>query len=136
MDYRTKKEIKELYQAINMLSRIKNESNHPKLVEEYIHEMRLKIRSMIKRANRDSREFAACDRFVSYSEDGLTITEYRKYATDMNREEMAQWCREYWEDHQIHSMYDCTGQRFVSSIRFSRMRDNIYLVRIVWGLDV
>ena len=34
------------------------------------------------------------------------------------------------------SMYDCTGQPFVSSIRFAHMRDNIYLVRITWGIDV
>ena len=138
MNERTKKIVRDRYREIRLFKSIMPTELHPERIREHIHECKMEIRKAIKVGNRydHAREFASCDRFIYYKDDGQEVVDYRKYKTDMSREEMAEWCREYWEDNQVRSMYDCTGQRFVSSIRFAHMRDNIYLVRITWGLDV
>ena len=135
MNYKTKQEIKGQYKALNLVYKCQQE--HPEYEwDDIVSGIKKEIRREYKRASKLAREFAACEHFVYYSEDGQTITEYRKYTTDMSREEMREWCEEYYKDNQVYSAYDCTGQRFVSSINFAHMRDNIYLVRITWGLDV
>ena len=135
MNY-TQKEIKELHQRIFTLKEIKNRSKRPEVAEDLIREYKEKIRNLTKKIVKDAAEFESFDRAYYVQEDGFYNVEYRKYETNMSREEMAEWCREYWEDHQVRSMYDCTGQPFVYSIRFAHMRDNIYLVRITWGIDL
>lgn len=135
MNY-TQKEIRELHQHILTLKEVKSKSKRPEIVEDFIREYKKKIRNLTKKIVRDAAEFESFDRAYYVQEDGFYNVEYHKYKTDMSREEMAEWCREYWEYHQVRSMYDCTGQRFVSSICFAHMRDNIYLMRITWGIDL
>ena len=137
MDIRTKEKIMEYYKELNFWKEFLPEAKNPERAKEIMKCIRKEIRREYKRYSKQSREFAACERaYYTLDEYGYYCTEYRKYTTDMSREEMEEWCEEYYREHQVYSDFDCTGQYFVSSIRFAHMRDNIYLVRIAWGLDL
>ena len=103
--------------------------------QEFTAELKKELRSIIKKQADQAVKYEECDEYVYFREDGETIVEYRKCWFE-NFEEACEWCSDYYSDNQVHSMYDCTGQRFIRSIRFAHMRDNIYFIRIVWGLDI
>lgn len=136
MDIRNKEKINELYKELKFWKEFIPEANNPARAEEIMKCIRKEIRREYKRYSKQAREFAACERFCYVKDEyGYYNVEYRKVIFD-NREEAAEWCDEYYQNHQVYSMYDCTGEYFVSGISFAHMRDNIYLVRIAWGLDL
>ena len=79
--------------------------------------------------------FENCELFKSMDDDWQTTHEsYIKHAD--SREEMQEWADRLHEDNQIHSIYDCTGKRFIISVRFAHIENDKYRVRVTWGLDV
>lgn len=136
MNYQLKSKIRELYSDIKFWTEeVLPESKHPERVLERITNIKKEIRRKYFYSSQNAKEFESCKKFEFYRDDGYTFIQYQKVQFD-SYEEANDICDEYYRDHQVCSMYDCTGERFVSSIRFAHMRDNIYLVRIVWEIDL
>ena len=136
MNYQIKSKIKDLYSDIKFWKEeVLPESKQPEKILEKIASIKKEIRRKYFYSAQDAKEFESCKKFEFYRDDGYTFIQYQKVQFD-SYERAKEICDEYYRDHQICSAYDCTGERFVSSINFAHMRDNIYLVRIRWGLDV
>lgn len=132
MYYKLVQEIKTQHLWLNTIQKYANicKTDISDMLTSHKRLLRHKYREYAAKAS----EFEYCDRFAYADDDGGSV-EYRKVEFD-SREKCADACTQYYYDNQIYSLYDCTGQRFVSSIRFAHLRDNLYLVRIEWRLDV
>jgi hypothetical protein len=132
MNYNTYHEIKRSYRMIRAFEKYSKAKGWDDTDIQYLKK---DLRKLIKNECKKVKDLESCDKSIYYSESGETWTEYIKVEA-FSRQDLAEELREFHRQHQVYSMYDCTGQHFVISTKFAHIRDNIYLVRIMWGIDV
>lgn len=135
MTYSARQHLIDKYKELKFWQELLPEARKPDKAREIIIELKREIRHAYKKYNAQAQELESCDRLYNTFDDGQYCTEYRKCRFD-NIDDAREYCNEYYWDHQVYSMYDCTGQRFVHSICVAHMKDDVYLVRISWGIDI
>ena len=129
-------EIKQDISTLRAYQKFCQEKNLSEFLSDNVKEMKQRIRRKLRLLKQNAHYEETMDNFYGdYSEDGCSYTEYQKISF-FNREHAEDWTEEIYKENQIYSDYDCTGEFFISGIRFAHMHDDLYLVRIRWSRDV
>ena len=127
-------DIKKTISNLRFYQKVAKETDAFDLAAHLITEIKQSLRRKFRAAVNIASPYTEMTRLHTMLSDYSDVI-YVKQRFD-SYDEAKDYCNKLYEDNQICSAYDCTGQLFISNIRFAHMKDNVYLIRTVWSRDV